>query len=182
MVAQAEATFSVETAALTALVAAFVTLSIEWAAKPRLEARKERILERARASRRVRQTLANLVRSAASWPSPEMWVEAPSEAERRLEAVRAMARNLEEADVDWAVSTDSGALHALSSLAGFVQGSLFNVSGSRRGEAAAAAIREVASPLLDWISTPRWRTLRRRKLVRMARAGLTWLPETRRSV
>lgn len=34
-----------------ALVAAFVTLAIEWAAKPRLEARKERILDRARLRR-----------------------------------------------------------------------------------------------------------------------------------
>jgi hypothetical protein len=45
-------------ALVSAVIAALVTLAIEYAAKPRLEARKEAILERARARRDVLRTVA----------------------------------------------------------------------------------------------------------------------------
>ncbi len=50
-----------ETVLISAITSAGVALSIEWAAKPRLEARKERILEVAKAKRDIKQNLSIIV-------------------------------------------------------------------------------------------------------------------------
>ena len=50
-----------ETVLISAITSAGVALSIEWAAKPRLEARKERILEQAKAKRDIEQNLSIII-------------------------------------------------------------------------------------------------------------------------
>jgi hypothetical protein len=55
-----------ETVLISALTSAGVTLAIEWAAKPRLEVRKERILEEAKAKRTVEKNLETIVNLATS--------------------------------------------------------------------------------------------------------------------
>jgi hypothetical protein len=55
-----------ETLFIAAVTSAAVALAIEWAAKPRLEARKDRVLEQSRAKREVEYQLGIIVGLSAS--------------------------------------------------------------------------------------------------------------------
>jgi hypothetical protein len=55
-----------ETVLISALTSAGVALAIEWAAKPRLEARKERILEQAKTKRIIERDLNTIASLATS--------------------------------------------------------------------------------------------------------------------
>jgi hypothetical protein len=121
---------------VAALVSAVVALGIEWLAKPRLEARKERVLRRSRASDDVRRHLDAILFSAMMLARIQIPANLSQDQHRsRRQDVQAAAdgivpatRLLEEAFREVMIFTRDRDVDLLASYVGFVRG----VMGSDR--------------------------------------------------
>lgn len=161
-----------DTALIAAITSAVVALAIEWAAKPRLEARKDRILEYAKARREILLQLSLITMSAASLNADIS--ELDSAERRKLLSVLDEQRA--------SVVAASGTIQQALAVVGFktrpqIREVIARTIGLTRGiaiseklrEQAAAELMAVSSLALDLYHAPRWRFLYRRKLLARAR-------------
>lgn len=159
-------------AGLSAVVSGFVALVADLFARPRLEARKERILERYRARRQFFGCLGRSIAAAGAMSTAipdgmskqqqELYL---AEVTRQRESVIVFSRELQERSVDFllyeSVHVRRLAALTLGKIRGLAMSDLPNVE-------AGAQIESVASPLTDFIGTSRVHRLKRRSLLRSA--------------
>jgi hypothetical protein len=161
-----------DTVLVSALTSAGVTLAIEWMAKPRLEARKERILDRSRARREIIRQLSIMVIKGASLNSADMsTLSAP---ERRLmqakldemrDEVIAAARTIESLFPTVARKTDPQIRDVMTYTIGMAQG--IAMSEKLRSQAGAEIVA-ISSLALDLYYARWWQARKRRKLLEVA--------------
>jgi len=157
---------------LSAIVSAFVALLADFFARPGLEARKERILERYRAKREFRGLLSRVVVASSSMlsPAPANMTAAQQELYTgevavQRESVVALSRDLQNRSVDFLLY-ESPRVRKLTS---WIVGSMRGVAISdKEDQQAAAEILVLTSPLMDLLALSRWHYLKRRSLRRMA--------------
>jgi hypothetical protein len=165
------------TVLVAALTSAAVALIIEYFAKPTLEARKDRILERHRAERAWRQVLAELLAASAMLPFEDMLGTVPEEATRRRTTLLELSRALERPPYELAMRRPDVS-RLVAKTAGLLQGTLVAAD-----QGAAADLRErdlrfkaacetSVAGLLDYLGLPRWALARRAAGLRQAREFL----------
>lgn len=166
-----------ETVLISACTSAGVALAVEWAAKPRLEARKERILEVHRSRREVIRALRTITTLGG-----QLEYELPAGMDG---AARALAiRHLEDRRADAArigreLETDATGFYmslrnvraraVLSLMTGVVQG--IAISGKPRQQAG-RELSASSGPVLDYFARPWWQPRSRRAALRKAEAIL----------
>jgi hypothetical protein len=144
---------------VSALTSGFVALGVEWLAKPRLEARKERILRRHRAVGEIQRCLSSILVSAAKLQGSRMpkdlrgenraaWLKEFREAE---ELVQASAKNLEDSLLDAALTLPSRIVRVLSVYRGFVTGVAIS---DKTMEEKGRLLNEHTAPILDALGGP----------------------------
>jgi hypothetical protein len=160
-----------ETVLVSALTSAGVALAIEWAAKPRLEARKERILERSQARREIIRQLGTIVSLAASLEADTSSLTAAERRimhealeERRADVVAA-SKAAERALAIVVLRMDKRTRVVMSRAIGMIQG--IALSEKLRGQAG-QELATVSSIALDVYYWPRWHVRKRRKLLAVA--------------
>jgi hypothetical protein len=105
---------------VAALVSALVALGVEWAAKPRLEARKERILSRHRARNEVWRCLDDILLAAGAL---KMSTQADDDETRAVrDGIVPATRALEAAFRELMPFTKSDVVGVVASYTGFVRG------------------------------------------------------------
>jgi hypothetical protein len=136
-----------------ALVSAVVALGVEWLAKPRLEARKERILRRYRARDEVRRLLYDILFNATKLKSrPPATSANDGEAWQAADAIVPAARSLEDAfRMEVMPFTRDEIAAALAGYVGFVRGVMeSDRTGRDKGEQIAAQ----TSVIIDVLGGP----------------------------
>ncbi|KAA9164966.1 hypothetical protein FPZ12_006865 [Amycolatopsis acidicola] len=78
----------IETVLVSALTSGAVALGIEWLAKPRLEARKDRLLDLHRKRRSFGNQMTTIMLNAAKWDDLDLGVDMPESARKRLREER----------------------------------------------------------------------------------------------
>ena len=162
----------IESVLLPLVVAAVTTLLIEYAAKPRLEVRKDRILEQHRAEREVRRTLDHAeylrgrleaIRDAGSaYPLEDVPAQVATEYAATTEKLRDLAAhvNLRPKTVDDLLTTACARSWAF--------GVLVMRASAEEARKPNADLDEVIGLLVELLETPRFRVLKRRALIRQA--------------
>jgi hypothetical protein len=156
---------------LPALVAAIVTLGIEYFAKPSLEARKERLMERHRAGREARRSFRVLsfqFGRLAAWAE----IRSPAMDERRPGIERELRVALDEVLGRLAATEapdDDLGQEALSQFAAVCEAYLVMAAANHLSPSdAALMVKEQMEPRHDLaeegLHVPRWRFLRRRRI------------------
>jgi hypothetical protein len=160
-----------ETVLIAALTSAAVALAIEWAAKPRLEARKDRILKQSRAKLEIELQLGMIVSMAASLDTD---ISTLDSSDRRI-----MLTALEERRTD-VISASKAVVRALAVVAlrtdSRTSGVIARTVGMTQGIALSAKLRDQAGKELATVNTlalelyhaPSWRIRKRRKLLALA--------------
>jgi hypothetical protein len=160
-----------DTVLISALTSAGVALAIEWAAKPRLEARKERILDQSKAKRDVLRQLATIVSLAASLnadvsslSTSERRIMLGILEERRVQIITA-SKAADSAFNNVVLRTDHRTRVVISKTIGMTQGI---ASSDKLRSQASEELAIVSSIALDLYHFPRWRMRKRRKLFAQA--------------
>ncbi|MEW9527845.1 hypothetical protein [Microbispora sp. NPDC049125] len=160
-VADGEVALNLESLLVPTAVSLVVTLGIEYAAKPRLEARKERILEAVRTRRELLARLAviGMAATAAAMEMPAGVSEAVlkklrAERARQFERLEAEVRQLVD-DAGRYLATFTGPARALVADYLFVQLGVL-LSGRSRSEQCARVL-ELTKQMAVVLDGPRWR-------------------------
>jgi hypothetical protein len=167
-----------DTILISACTSAGVALAIEWSAKPGLEARKERILERHRAQREIARQLKVIVSIAGSLSSDLPATLSDSERrrvmrwlqDRRAEVVQA-GQAIDAASIDTALNMNHRLRAVVARTAGLAQG--IALSDKVRQDAS-RELHVAAGLALDLYLLPRWRFRRRWQL--LAAVETSFLP------
>jgi hypothetical protein len=149
---------------VAALVSAVVALGVEWLAKPRLEARKERLLRRYRARDEVRRLLGDVLFNATKLKiqSPPVNAHGDEVGRASSEIATAISSFEDTFRAELMPSTRDEIIGVLASYVGFVRG----VLGSDRADAdkgaqiathTSAAIDILGGPGQGWLYWARWR-------------------------
>jgi hypothetical protein len=167
---------SYDTVLIAASTSALVALAIEWAAKPRLEARKERILDKARARRNVERQLREIVSISGTLEPgiPAML----SDADRRRLIKRLEDRRAAVIQASEALDASFSELFRTTSprvrvivprMIGMAQG--IALSGKLHQQAG-RELQAVAGPVLNYYAYPRWLVPARRKALAQAELAI----------
>jgi hypothetical protein len=142
-----------------------VTLVADFFARPGLEARKERILERHRAKREFSGLLGLiLVAATAMIPDPPAQMTGSeveiyrSEQGAQRERILAASLELQDRAVGFLMIESPRVRKVTAKGLGWVRGVAIS---AKANNLAGAEILVIASPLADLLSTPRWRVIRR---------------------
>jgi hypothetical protein len=172
-----------DTVFTAALTSAGVALAIEWAAKPRLEVRKERILRESQAKREIKLQLGLIISVAAFLDADISQLDAQqrrtilaAQDERRAEVVSA-SRLIEQALAVVLLKTDLRTRGVIAHAIGRTQG--IAMSDKLRSQAG-AELAFVSTLALDLYHAPKWHFRKRRKLFAAADilSGATPLPSS----
>lgn len=166
---------SIAALAAAALVSAVVALGVEWLAKPRLEARKERILQRCHARDEVWRALNKILYAAAQMKTD---VRAAAGGEAAAAKILPQVRALEEAFHEVMLFEGNRATELTARYVGMVQGVMTSDrTPGERGQELYVATQMTMNVLvrpgqipLYWVYRLRWRY--RRQRVREAEAYL----------
>lgn len=159
---------SFATVLIAALTSAAVALAIEWAAKPRLEARKDRILEQSRAKREIELQLqiivslsGSLMVNISSLESTERGLILSLLEENRTE-IKSASRDLERALAVAYAKIDTPVRNAILRSIGAIQG--YTLAGELGDETLGIDLAVASGRALDMYHTHRWQVHKRRKL------------------
>lgn len=156
---------------MPALVAAIVTLLIEYLAKPRLEARKERLLERARDERSLTRALSLVHISFAALSDPAALGNAPAFARAEVRRATEYVQRVRESSVTLLIRLPEATRSLLGRSAGFALAKIMILEevlvAPANADALAPAARGLKEAngqiaiLLDYLLCPSWRPLRK---------------------
>lgn len=164
-------------ALISACTSGVVALGIEWLAKPRLEARKERLLARNRALAEIRRQLGRILELSIRLSKyPRMsGLDSERQAEMRrpyneyIERARTSINALDEAISDLSPELPRGFYSLFTGYLGHAMGTLGSENTyKRKGEMLSYGTFAVRLAY----ETPRWRPLRRRKRIRLAESAI----------
>lgn len=110
-----------------AVVAAAVTLAIEYVAKPSLEARKDRILDAWRGVRHLRASVQHLYRSVIYLSSEPIWQSSLGLVEAELDKCDELNERITDLSVEVIAKAPEGLPERLISCTGFVKGATLRV-------------------------------------------------------
>jgi hypothetical protein len=154
-----------------AITSAFVSLGIEWAAKPRLEARKERILQGHRAREAFRRDVIQVSVRAAKLNQP--WPRSGTEEQRRAlrdekqriyEQMEAATQTIADTVADYCLTYPTARIRNLISwYAAVVHGIVIS---DRTQADQAAIVRELSESLYDMLFVRWWHLLHRERQMR----------------
>lgn len=160
-----------ETVLIAAVTSAGVAFAIEWAAKPRLEARKDRILEQSKAKREIERQLGIIVSLAGSLNADVSSLDSSERRKtldylekRRTEVITA-SKAVESALTVVALKTDPRIRSILSFVIGMTQG--IALSSKLRAQAG-KELAVVGSLALELYHASWWQFRKRRKLLAAA--------------
>lgn len=148
-----------ETVLISALTSAGVALAVEWAAKPRLEARKERILEQAKTKRVIENDLNRIVSLATS-------LDAGISGEDTFNLILLLSANLEISLAEVALKTEPRTRRFIAQVATWIQG--VARSDRSRGQVIVKDLVYVSSLARDLYCLRWWRFRKRRQLLKAA--------------
>ncbi|WP_123798469.1 hypothetical protein [Amycolatopsis keratiniphila] len=166
-----------QTALISALTAAVVTLFIEYLAKPRLEARKDRIIEGARHRRALKAELMSIFATAShlkfeasvQWPR-EHWEKPIEDLEKRLShaegTLLAASPMLKREQIKVILMPLGEAVRTCGTLRQVIK---YGIEGGSEAEAIALgfdAISQNAFKSAARAEIPRWHILKYRKLIK----------------
>jgi hypothetical protein len=161
---------TLNTVLISASTSASVALVIEWAAKPGLEARKERILERYRMQRDIARQLKVISMNVGTLQSDiqasddlHQQIVLRFQQERRVAIIEA-GQKIGETVVDVGPYMNAHVRALVSNVAGRAQA----INPSDVDYKPPEIMRIVAGFCLDLYSTPRWRVRSRRKMINTA--------------
>jgi hypothetical protein len=159
---------------LSAGVSALVTLVADYFARPGLEARKERILERHRARREFARSARQILVLASA-----LSTDPPPDFDHAQEALYALEMTRLREEIGQAAVASQLALTSFSlDLPTRVRGPVARFAGQARGistsdkddQQAGRELVVIASPLVDYFDSRGWRRLLRRSYINQARA------------
>lgn len=170
---------SFDTVLIAAGTSAAVALAVEWAAKPRLEARKERILDEHRSRREVVRHVRRIVQ-ICSMLRHDITADGDEASKvqgflnaRRAELVR-IGEDMEvKALAYFLKSPNARARSVLGGLIGLTQGVALS---SKPTKEVARQLLAVAGPALNYHGSPRWRIRYRRTALLVAEIALNLPP------
>lgn len=166
---------------LPALVAAVATLGVEWMAKPRLEARKDRVIETYREQRAAADRLARVVRNLAELSSSHIIWEYPSLVRQRIVELQTLGEQLRETPAPVLLGSPPVVRTLLPKAAGFLIGystrllelhdsGAEDVTQDRFLQDFEPQLSRYSEPLCDWFHqrSPLGRIVKVRGLLRVA--------------
>ena len=161
----------VDSVVLPALVAGVVALGIEYAAKPRLEIRKDRLLHRTHALRALAEALAGMLSMAATLRTAEVFTTAPTLLQSELNRLEVLIEQGRTSLVAAALRLPDEVRTAAAVMLGEVRGRLERARlgpgptdpEGRDDLMALAGSIEKMSPLVDYLYLPFWRLILRAK-------------------
>jgi hypothetical protein len=173
------------TLALSAMTAGFVTLLIEYAAKPRLDARKERILERHRSVRHLQDAIRLLTARLGKLTDVTVWQHGPGtvfvgEAIQQVRDVEHRLMLAGDALPEPVLRVMSYGVGAMLGILVSYHGAIGTLADEGRQAAAEAVSRsmDTLTPAFDyvlsmrpWYRVARWRFIRQVREVQRERAA-----------
>ncbi|MBG0818921.1 hypothetical protein [Planomonospora sp. ID82291] len=158
-------TINLAAAVVAGVTSIVVTLLVEYAAKPRLEARKERILDAVRARRKLTATLLDIGLAAAvlredlpAIADPVVQQKVRAERARQYKRLEELGQELVDGSGRYLV-TLLGLPRRLTANAAFAVLGVLMSARTRRDQA--EAITGLVTPLATVLETPLWRLLKR---------------------